>query len=266
MQDGHAARTSSMDMQHGQQHGHAAWTCSIDMQHGHAARTCGKNMQHGHAAWTCSMDMQQGGHAAWTSSIHMQHGHLAWTCSMDLFMYVHTCPRTRVHVQKFTLFSHIHKVKFLLASFRWSFGRKFRRNERNMALVKRNRKFYFGETIAVDTQIVHTPYCAEQVIVLSGRNLKKQQCNIKLFFYWPKPIRMLTKNFKTILKRKASCRFHTKLPTEKNKNSYRTACRGHFLVSGDWSDRPPRTGFGVSFYDDDMSPFPWDYLHILEVH
>jgi hypothetical protein len=71
----HAARTCSVDMQHGYGHGASKWTYSIemDMQHrqGHATSTgaCNIDMSmqhaHGHAQliWTCSMDMD------------VQHGH-----------------------------------------------------------------------------------------------------------------------------------------------------------------------------------------------
>jgi hypothetical protein len=76
-----------MDIQQGKQHGlatwtigHAAWTSSMDMEDGD------RNMQHGHGhvTWTCSrtcsldMDVQHGYeiqhvHAVWT-----------WTCSIDM--------------------------------------------------------------------------------------------------------------------------------------------------------------------------------------
>jgi hypothetical protein len=42
------------------QHGHANWTCSIDMRHGDMNMYSGmdKQQEHGHAARTCSLDMQ----------------------------------------------------------------------------------------------------------------------------------------------------------------------------------------------------------------
>ncbi len=98
MQQGHAARTRSMDMQHGHgQHGYAARTssqesaartCSMGMQHWQTASTCSKDMPHGHTAWTCctnmdNMDMQHG-QAAWTSDTDMQNEYTAWTCSKDI--------------------------------------------------------------------------------------------------------------------------------------------------------------------------------------
>jgi hypothetical protein len=50
---------------------HAARTSSMEMQHKHAARTCSKDMQHGLAAWTCS-------------TLDIRPGHAAWTCRMDM--------------------------------------------------------------------------------------------------------------------------------------------------------------------------------------
>jgi hypothetical protein len=89
-------------------HGHAEWPC-VDMQHGQqhgqAAWTCSKDMQLGHAAWTCCMDMQQG-HAAWTCSMEMQHEHAAWTCSMDLYMFIH------VHGQYYDLLIQAHTQNY----------------------------------------------------------------------------------------------------------------------------------------------------------
>jgi hypothetical protein len=41
---------SSLDMRYGMQHGHEAWTCSIDLEHGHAAWACCVVKQHGRAA------------------------------------------------------------------------------------------------------------------------------------------------------------------------------------------------------------------------
>ncbi len=52
-----------MDIQHGHEHGQAAWTCA--WRHEPAAWI------HGHAGWK----------AAWTYSMYMQHGHTAWACS-----------------------------------------------------------------------------------------------------------------------------------------------------------------------------------------
>jgi hypothetical protein len=90
-QRGHAARTCRVEMQQG----HAAWTCHMDTQHGQAETTCIMDMHygyaartrsmdtpHGHAAWTRSMDKQHR-HASSTVSMNMQHGHAAWTSSID---------------------------------------------------------------------------------------------------------------------------------------------------------------------------------------
>ncbi len=43
------ALTCSLDMQHCHAQGHAARTCSNDMQQGHAARTSSMDMRHEHA-------------------------------------------------------------------------------------------------------------------------------------------------------------------------------------------------------------------------
>ncbi len=59
--------TCNMDMQNW--HGHAAWTCSMDIQH-----NIQQDMKHRHPA----------GHEAWTSCQDMQHGHRARTCSKDM--------------------------------------------------------------------------------------------------------------------------------------------------------------------------------------
>jgi hypothetical protein len=44
------SRASSMDMQQGKQHGHAAGTCNMGTQQGNAARKCSLGMLHVHAA------------------------------------------------------------------------------------------------------------------------------------------------------------------------------------------------------------------------
>jgi hypothetical protein len=86
-----AARTCSMDIQHGRRgfqfkdmpHGqariwHAAWTlaCSSDIQHEPAARTCSTNTQHRNGPHADSTDMQHE-QAALTSSRDIQHRHVA---------------------------------------------------------------------------------------------------------------------------------------------------------------------------------------------
>ncbi len=55
--------------------GHAAWTCSVDMQYEDM------DMKHWHAAWICSKGMQHG-HTTWTCKMHMKHVHAARTGSM----------------------------------------------------------------------------------------------------------------------------------------------------------------------------------------
>jgi hypothetical protein len=70
-----------MDMQQGQQNGHAAWTCSMVMQHGHSAWTYSMNMRPGHTVWTYSMDKQHG-HAAGTCSVEIQPVLAASSCCM----------------------------------------------------------------------------------------------------------------------------------------------------------------------------------------
>jgi hypothetical protein len=55
--------TYDVQHEHGEEHGHSAWTFSMDIQHGHSAWTISKDMDmhygHGHApwTWTCTMDM-----------------------------------------------------------------------------------------------------------------------------------------------------------------------------------------------------------------
>jgi hypothetical protein len=60
--------------------GHEKWTCRMNMQQGHAARTFSKGGS--------SKDIQQGGqqqgHSARTFGKDMQHGQAAWTSSMDI--------------------------------------------------------------------------------------------------------------------------------------------------------------------------------------
>jgi hypothetical protein len=133
-----------------------AWTCGMDIQLGHAARTRRMDKQHKHVAWTDSIDMKQG-HAARTCSMDMLYGHTAWTRSMDLYMYcmyIHVHGQymdvqVHVHVQKCTLFSHIHariyckylysKISFYFVS--PNFWTKVRRNETKHSLGKT--KFHF---------------------------------------------------------------------------------------------------------------------------
>jgi hypothetical protein len=60
-----------MDIQHmDMQYGHAAWISSKDKKHGDAARTYSMDVQHGHG---------QNGQAALTCSMDIQHGHTAWS-------------------------------------------------------------------------------------------------------------------------------------------------------------------------------------------
>ncbi len=75
---GHAAWTCSTDMQIDMHQGQAAWTCTKDMQQGHAARTCSMDKQNGQAAGLCSMDMRHG-QAAWRCCLDIQHEHEAKT-------------------------------------------------------------------------------------------------------------------------------------------------------------------------------------------
>jgi hypothetical protein len=60
----------------------------MDTQQGLAAWTCSVNMQHGHATWTSSMDICMGmwhRQAAWT---------WAWTCGKDMQIYISkTCSK-----------------------------------------------------------------------------------------------------------------------------------------------------------------------------
>jgi hypothetical protein len=76
-----------MDMQHGQQHGHTAGTCSIDKQHsyaeGHAAWRQGHEacMIHGLASLAYKMDIYVHLlHAEWT----WHDGQTSWTSIMDM--------------------------------------------------------------------------------------------------------------------------------------------------------------------------------------
>jgi hypothetical protein len=101
LQHGHAVWTCSMDMQLDMQHGHAVWTRStnmhaartppwtyiIGMQHGNAAGPYSMNLQHGHAVWTCNKDKQHGhtyGQAAGKCSNHLQQLHAVRRCSIDI--------------------------------------------------------------------------------------------------------------------------------------------------------------------------------------
>jgi formylmethanofuran dehydrogenase subunit A len=85
---GHAAKTCIKD----KQHGHAVWTCSMDiepgmqfdMHHEHATRTCSMDIEYGMQfvlnARTISMEKQ---HGYVRHSMGLQHGHAIWTCSTD---------------------------------------------------------------------------------------------------------------------------------------------------------------------------------------
>ncbi len=73
------SKKCSMDMQRAEYaEGHAAltWACSTDTQQGNAARTYSMDIQHGHASCTV--------HVARTLSIDMQHVESACTVDRDL--------------------------------------------------------------------------------------------------------------------------------------------------------------------------------------
>jgi hypothetical protein len=66
----------------------------MGIPHGFTALKGGIEKQHGHAGWTCRMDMsmnmQRGEialdlrHGAWACSMDMQNEHAEWTCRMDM--------------------------------------------------------------------------------------------------------------------------------------------------------------------------------------
>jgi hypothetical protein len=146
--------------------GHAARTCSKDVQHGHTEWTSRRVVQHGHAAWTScvemlqtfSMNMKQR-HRAKTRSMGIQHGHAAWTCTCmyctrirtctNMYMFLHTYMYIYTHI-----FIHLELVKFRFVSFRRIFRRNFAERKRNMALAKR-KKFFLGETVIIIDPYFH---------------------------------------------------------------------------------------------------------------
>ncbi len=139
------------------------------MRHEHVAWTWGKDMKQGHAAWTCSMDMQHT-HEAKTWNMDMRLGHAAWICTCKYSTRtVHGCIRTRKCKKMNTLFTHsctyinIHTVNseisfcFFSPSFWTKFCRnktkhglgktKFCQNFAEISFLDETKKLFFGETI-----------------------------------------------------------------------------------------------------------------------